>query len=551
MFGLHGLVWCDGMCTAHRTCRSHGGGQGSRKPHLRLCDFDSFLPTNPPLNTLGRTSQLVTDIAALSLGQCATFVARFCLSPSVVLQQTRCETSLLVFTGRRNDADQTFAGWNWDRKWAAAVAPPGVARSPNTSLALRSHLRQDAASLTERNNTVAFKENIPSDHRQGKVRTPWELLLKNSGDAIFKSISAQRNWIPTDNLTSTIHLKLREDLKRRKALKLKYEDYRFKEPKFASEDDKKLFYLNTKNRENLGPTKQELLRGVIAWQENGTVTSKVDCGWASILGQFLLNRSVPEGSNTFKLLSPLLVPDSWAFQHFVDGVLPKLMQAYYYLLHPDVYLLIFRPRDPIIFEMYEKLGFSRSQLVFHSANNQYHANTLINTCVAPGTHPDLWVTMRAMLGAPDKLSVPLKEAFVVLLTRAKSRNGGRHILNQNAVLGLLNDHYGTNRVILFKGGYNLAQSIDIFGKAIIVIGVHGGALYNMNLSPPGTHIVEIMPTEKSGRMGGYNIMWGMADILDHVYWRICEEPVSKSVNVDLQKLKKLLVMIDKQLESQT
>ena len=49
-------------------------------------------------------------------------------------------------------------------------------------------------------------------------------------------------------------------------------------------------------------------------------------------------------------LLPLLVPDGWSFQHFIDGVLPKLVQAYDYLREDtEIKLLLFlwEPEYPI------------------------------------------------------------------------------------------------------------------------------------------------------------------------------------------------------------
>ena len=179
---------------------------------------------------------------------------------------------------------------------------------------------------------------------------------------------------------------------------------------------------------------------------------------------------------------------------------------------------------------------------------------MINTCITPPVHPDLWQIARRMLGAPEERLVPPTEASVILLTRAKQFNPGRKLMNSEDVLHFLLHRYGGNHVVLFKGGYSLVQSIEIFRKAKIIIGVHGGAFYNMMYAPRGTHVIEIMPTVVSNgdipRGLAHAIIWKMAGLLEQPYWRIPIMPLATSNNVQLNiaKLKGILDKVDKTFE---
>ena len=93
-------------------------------------------------------------------------------------------------------------------------------------------------------------------------------------------------------------------------------------------------------------------------------------------------------------------------QHFVDGTLPKIAQAYELLRRPEVKLLLYSPRsDVIIKEMLRALNISEDRIVWHSSNTVYRADYMIFTCVTPPLHPSLWLRARKLLGVADRLQV--------------------------------------------------------------------------------------------------------------------------------------------------
>ena len=340
---------------------------------------------------------------------------------------------------------------------------------------------------------------------------------------------------------------LQNDLVKHKHIHLNYVTFSHSTPTFADSHDKDLFFANKINANDIGDVPKERLQGVIGYLPNTTINRQIDCGWKTPIEQF--HKRDHQVAAKYHILCPLLIPDSFAFQHFIDGVLPKLMQAYDLLQRSEVKLLIYKPRDHIVLEMYERLGFNESQLVYYNSGN-YFADVMINTCITPPLHPDLWQTARSMLGAPYLLNVPPSEASVILLTRAKAHNSGRSLTNQDDVLHFLLHRY-EKRSVLFKGGYSLDESIALFSRARIIIGVHGGAFYNMLFAPKGTHIVEILPTDEHGgfapRSIAHTIVWQMSNLLEQPYWRISEKPLTARGNVQLSisKLKNILDQIDK------
>ena len=403
------------------------------------------------------------------------------------------------------------------------------------------------------NNNYTGSVNASKVYKVSRKRTtekwsgqPIGMLRKNTIGSILNNISKNVTLDPSGR-----RLILRRNLQDQGTVHLDYSPFRHLEPSFASEEDRAIFHMNKAYVADLQPIPRERLQGAIAWIPNGTISRTTDCGWSTPLEKFQTkDKHVSKAYH--HIICPLLVPDGNSFQHFMDGVLPKLIQAYEYIIPEDVKLLIYTPRDSIIYEMLNVLGFKQSQLLYYQGGT-YHADAMINTCITPPLHPDLWQTARRMIGAPEELEFHPRKASVILLTRARHHNPGRSMTNSDDVLHFLLHRYGNN-AIFFKGGYSLAQSIEIFGRAKIIIGVHGGAFYNMLYAPKGTNIVEVMPTDINGLTPhglAHTIVWHMAALLEQPYWRIPEKPLTKTMNnvqLNIAKLKIILDKIDKRFD---
>ena len=328
---------------------------------------------------------------------------------------------------------------------------------------------------------------------------------------------------------------------------LVYDSFNFTEPLFVSDEDRKRFLGWPVNLKFLGPQPKEKLRGIIQAIPNGAVDRYIDCGWPSNLKEFEWT------GNKIALdrAAPLLVPDSASFQHFLDGVLPKLVQSYNVIKSAKSKLLIFEPRDAIVLEMLEKLNIKMDDLIYY--NDTTSAKLQINSCVTPPLHPLLWNQIRSALGAPRSLKVPIHQSNVVLLTRAQSYNAGRNMLNFEEVKNFLINRY-SSRLIIFEGNYGLKRSVQIFGRSSILIGVHGGALYNLNFAPSDAHIVEFLPMTDFATPKGHiahAIVWHMAQLLGQTYWRIFQttDTPDGDIFVSMEKLRTVLDRIDLRLNS--
>ena len=317
---------------------------------------------------------------------------------------------------------------------------------------------------------------------------------------------------------------------------VRYASYSLPEPMFTNEDDMAVFLRDGSNARAIGHPPKEQLTGVVKYISEGLASHHFDCGWNSDLKQFGMRTMMPARDHRH-CLCPLLVPEGGTFQHFIDGVLPKLMQVYELVTTADIVLLLHPPKDRIVAQMLSKLGFdSNSTLLYYGG---YVKSThQINTCRTPPAHPSLWRKARSLLGVSETHDNP---SLVILLTRRLSRKTGRRIKNIEALTREMSLKYGS-RLAVFSGSDSLSDTVQLFSQARVVVGVHGGAFYNVLFAPSNTTVVEIMPTQADGktvpRYLSHAIIWRLATAIGQRYWRLAEKPVTSEgdVVVDVQRV---------------
>lgn len=366
-------------------------------------------------------------------------------------------------------------------------------------------------------------------------------------------------------------------------------------PRFVDMSDRRTFAADGENRAQfvLTPSYTAQFIGRVRVLSNAVVRLEHECSWKTSEVEFR-RRDGEEASLTYanKTLCPLLVPDGRTFQHFVDGVLPKLVQlltaAPRVASTVDLFVLQ-RPRDAVVYELLDRVGVGRDRLLFVTPESWPPSRTidarfLVDTCRTPSLHPRLLTRASHLLRAcehrnkcdytrrraerptccrhadleqtdvPDgepaastRRRVPsdvdgattANRSLVVLLSRRWSRNGGRRLLNENAVVEYLVGRYGHQRVVRFGDGLvNFATASDVFSRAVVVVGVHGGAFYNVILAPAGCVVVELMPLVitdhgRPPRRLAHTIVWRLADALGHTYWRLYAETSSQRGDVTL------------------
>ncbi|CAF1513838.1 unnamed protein product [Adineta steineri] len=259
------------------------------------------------------------------------------------------------------------------------------------------------------------------------------------------------------------------------------------------------------------------------------------------------------------------VPDAWSFQHFLDGIGPKLVHSRRYLdKYPNAKVLILEgPRfDRSVKEIWALLGVNESNRIIHyNRQMKVGAHLLINPCRAPGIHPRLWQDARSMYWSLINLPKPKSNLLIyVQRTSTNAKNPGRLILNEKPVIELLREYAVKNSLIYVQYDHSqqndyIGKQIELFYNARIIFGIHGGALSNINFSPSGTIIIEIMPyrSDKSSLpivcsmfkpnafkpCGGYSY-YVQAQLLNQSYWILPNVVDSRTnVNVNITRLQQL------------
>ncbi|UJR07572.1 hypothetical protein I4U23_011860 [Adineta vaga] len=143
------------------------------------------------------------------------------------------------------------------------------------------------------------------------------------------------------------------------------------------------------------------------------------------------------------------VPDGWSFQHFLDGVGPKLAHSQAYLQkYPDAKVVILKGVrfDRSVQEIWSMLGVeNENRIVHYSSNMKVGARLLINPCRTPGIHPRLWQDARHMYwsisGMLKSATPPERKNFIYIQrTSSNAMNNGRLILNEQAFVEVLRSY---------------------------------------------------------------------------------------------------------------
>lgn len=337
-----------------------------------------------------------------------------------------------------------------------------------------------------------------------------------------------------------------------KSIRFSYKPFNVSLPNFFSDSHRNIF-TKTKGISDVllhGFWLNNGMDGSISVFENATFEVKYECGYKENETRCCnpqLN-SLPD----YYILCPLLVPDGCSFQHFTDGVLPKLMQGYSFLMqNKDAKLLVnlCNARFPFVKQLYNLLGFEDKRLVTYQKQHLYSAKFLVNLCDTPPVHPYLWQKAQHILGVKTDHC----GNNVIWLSRNKknSFNGGRLIKNEADVLTFLRTKFGRKLIVFDASRFiHISSVISIFQNASIIIGPHGGAFFNQLFSPKYTVIIEIMPTDfETGAIPLKHpgvMVWMFAHLLLQHYWRLPSKSVGKDTSINITELSFILKQAEKQ-----
>lgn len=318
-------------------------------------------------------------------------------------------------------------------------------------------------------------------------------------------------------------------------------------------DYKKDKLYNGVNFDNFGvEVNIQTLLGYVDIVKEGSVEGNYDCGFktdnlvnikSGLKKQFHISGKVVY----------LIVPEGYAFQHFLDGVLPKIVQAEDYINDVEVkFFVSLNSKWPIVGELYKRLGIDSNRIII-SNRGDISADELIVPCVCPPMHPYLWRRSQYLFKLPH-LSPDYKESddiyYILYLSRNKGTfNGGRRVINEKEFIDTANDMLQNTKyrfeVFDAKKYKNLDELFGFLSKVKVLMGPHGGAFYNMFFMRSGSTILEFLPKSSGffANMVRY-ITYRNSVMLGHYYYALgCEVSGQSDVKLNMNEFKGLFKSI--------
>ena len=295
---------------------------------------------------------------------------------------------------------------------------------------------------------------------------------------------------------------------------------------------------------------QKYLDGRVDVIENGVVSMRLDCGWPadhSLSEESFDPTTVGHYSGALAVLN---VPQGLSFQHFLDGVLPKLVQLVD-VIKNDTSIAIAMDMfisDSMPAKLLNRIGLGSHKIVgWHLLpwkNGKLYADKLILGCKVPPLHPELWQKAQTLFDLPwMKPGWTQKKHVILYMSRGTgTRNPGRHVLNENELTTAI-DKYAQSRRFEFvifnaKNYEDLDTLFDFLANVDVVIGPHGGAFYNILFMRRDITVIEFVPDSAaflSTQSAVHLIFYLQSMLLGDNYFNIrVRTDGSSNMNVDPQ-----------------
>ena len=239
--------------------------------------------------------------------------------------------------------------------------------------------------------------------------------------------------------------------------------------------------------------------------ENGIISIDYDCGWPADHSTNAIEPESPYYGHYAGNLVFLNVPQGLSFQHFIDGVLPKLVLLKDVIQSEPNLVFAFDQSfvDPLPVKLLQRIGIRSEQIVNAHAlpwiHNRLKADKLILGCQVPPLHPELWMKAQEMLQLPWlKEDWSQSRHIILYFSRgANTRNKGRRVLNEETVINTISEFAKSHdyEFMIFNANEysDLDSLFNFLSNVDIVIGPHGGAFYNILFMRRDVKVVELMP----------------------------------------------------------
>lgn len=275
------------------------------------------------------------------------------------------------------------------------------------------------------------------------------------------------------------------------------------------------------------------------WSEDSCMGSRSDHR------PFLDAVNVSELNDALETLVIATVPDSWSWQHFLDRVTvvwcQSMLDAGDSFMSKNVTLVSGTQPQQRVNELYDIMRVKHIHGVPRVA-----AKKLVFSCRAPLIHPFTSQRFNDLIGweatKTDKRNV------VLMMSRVQSRQ----ILNQDKLNQRVEDLLrtrGKDEVLEIFDQNQLGSMVDIISfmkdRVKMVIGPHGGAMYNIRFASPGSVLLEFMPAQRFAP-----VFWEQARLFEHHYYCYICNSLDTEHNMEIDNLDAVVNWIDDILNKQ-
>jgi capsular polysaccharide biosynthesis protein len=190
------------------------------------------------------------------------------------------------------------------------------------------------------------------------------------------------------------------------------------------------------------------------------------------------------------------------FQHFLDNGVPHigLMQFATGIDPSQVTFILDSWQTEAIPRLLRRYGFKDVKV----RSDEVSAKTLILPKIVPVLHPALTQNFINRLALNHSVM-----DRVVLVSRkwGDASKPLRLINNQDAVEEMLKRRYGDDFRLFRASAGGIDGAIDLFQSAKLIIGSHGGAMYNALWANRQAKVVELMPVSRGGDYPGQGTVY--------------------------------------------
>lgn len=172
--------------------------------------------------------------------------------------------------------------------------------------------------------------------------------------------------------------------------------------------------------------------------------------------------------------------------HWMYDVIPRLAMLHASGASYSCIIMNPNPYGPFVEQTWAMLGISESFVIRIKPESYYQADRLIVPSLMMNSHYPPWAT-----DTLRKFLLPHRDTTLISPERiyiSRGKTITRRVVNEEDVIHCLKEF---NVVPIYLEDWTVAEQIQIFASAELIVGPHGAGLANLAFCQPGTRVIEI------------------------------------------------------------